>query len=94
VCRSTIDQLQTSFAFGHASHVLGLDQREHVLQPLLAVGDGAGVEDQWFPAEDHHRVQVDEQGLAERLLHGMDHVRVLGDLGRRDLDPRADRRER
>ena len=50
-------------------HVLGLDEREHVLQPLLAVGEGAGVDDHRLRAEDHHRVQVDEQRLAERGLH-------------------------
>ena len=63
-------------------HVLRLDQREHVLQPLLTVRGGAGVDDHRLLAEDHHRVEVDEQRLAQRRLHLMDDVGVLRDQRR------------
>ncbi len=78
----------------HPSHVLGLDQGEHVLEPLRPVRDRAGVEDHRLRAEDHHGVQVDEQRLAQRLLDRVDHVGVGGDLGGLDADRRAERSER
>ena len=64
----------------HPLHVGGLDETEHVLEPLLAVRDRAGVDDHGLLALDHHRVQVDEQRLAECLLHGVDEPGVGRDL--------------
>ena len=59
-------------------HVLRLDERERVLQPLLAVRRRAGVDDHRLRAADDHRVQVHEQRLTERRLHLVDHERVGG----------------
>ena len=68
----------------------GSTRREHVLEPLLAVRRRAGVDDHRLLAEDHHRVEVDEQRLAQGLLHLVDHVGVLGHARRRDVDGRCD----
>ena len=74
--------------------ILRLDEREHVLQPLFAVRGSAGVDDHRLLAEDDHRVDVDEQRLAERRLHLMDHERVVRDPRRRHIRRRRDRRKR
>lgn len=62
--------------------VVGLNKGEHVAQPLLAVGGRAGVDDHRLFAEDHHRIEIDEQWLAERGLHLVDHIGVERDLRR------------
>jgi hypothetical protein len=67
----------------HPTDVLGLDEGEDVAEPLRAVRWRAGVDDHRLFAQDHHRVDLYEQRLAERLLHLVDHVRVGRDLRRR-----------
>src|SRR5205085_4936020 len=78
----------------HPADVLRLDEGEHVTHPLLPVGRSAGVDDDRLLAEDHHRVDVDEQRLAEGFLDLLDHERVGCDLHRRHVDRRCDGGER
>ena len=71
------------------AHVLGLDQRNtsssHCSRlAMVPVSTIIGSR-----AQDHHRVQVDEQRLAERLLNGVDDPGVGGDLRRSHLGRRA-----
>ena len=70
------------------THIVRFDEREHVVQPCLAVGRCAGIDDDWLAAEDHHRIEVDEQTLPEGGLHLVDHEGVGGDPGRRHVHGR------
>ena len=45
------------------AHVFGLDHREHLLEPLLAMHRCAGVDDHRFAAADDHRVHRQQQAV-------------------------------
>jgi hypothetical protein len=66
-------------------HVGRVDQREGVLQPLVAVEVGARIDDHRLLGSDDDRVQVDTQRRPGRLVQLPDDERVLGDLVRLDL---------
>ena len=47
----------------HPTHVVGFDDREQVVEVLVAVDRAPRVDDDWLASADHHRVHVDGQRL-------------------------------
>ena len=76
------------------THIGRLDQREHVLQPLTTIRRRAGVDDDRLRPPDHHRVDEHLQRLTTRVLHLMNHPRLISNLRRRHPDRRHNRRKR
>ena len=66
------------------AHVVGVDEREQVLEVLVAVDGCAAVDDHGLGGPDDHRVHVDDLGGDALADVVGDHERVGRDLDRRD----------
>ena len=60
----------------HPLHVFGLHEREGIVEPLLVIGDGPGVDDHRLGTGDDHRVDVHRERGTQRGLHLVDEVSV------------------
>jgi hypothetical protein len=66
----------------HPADVIGLDDREDVLEELFAVLGHAGVDDDGFCRADDHRVERHQHGRVALAGVIVDDVGLAGDLGR------------
>jgi hypothetical protein len=72
----------------HPAHVVGVDEREQVVEVAGAVERRAGVDHHRLGATDEHGVHVHRSGRAGRRVRIVDHERVGSDLERFDAGRR------
>ena len=63
----------------HPADIFGIDDAEQIVEVLVSVDGGSGVDHDGFGAGDHHRVEMNNEGRFAFAEGGLDDPSVIGD---------------